>query len=428
MPVDLGVLDTAIAMVVVILVLSMIVQSVQTFLKKLFKIKSRQIEKSLQKLFDHVQASAPPANAADAAQVLQKFGDLGRETMFGRRIIESISKADLSRVVASIEGTSILPEGTKTSMTSFFTSLQQAQTAVNALAGLGLSPDGTAKLTELRTKLAPLVAHIGQLFSGGSLNANLVIKDVMTLRDFDTKDVLKTAVELQTQLDQALAANPGNAPLQTAATAAQSLAKEIGDVHARLATIVSGLRERLDTIESWYDTVMQGFEERYARHMRSFAFLISLGVAIILNADVVLLYKRLATDDVSQQRILAQQEAIQKNVLAKVQAAQASISPTKDQDVQALWADYNNQITQLTSTYPALGLEPINIRTWYDTTDPWQKANSLFGWLVMALLLSLGAPFWQDTLESLFAFKNLLRQKGAIKNVEKGPGEGNPKP
>ena len=31
---------------------------------------------------------------------------------------------------------------------------------------------------------------------------------------------------------------------------------------------------------------------------------------------------------------------------------------------------------------------------------------------------SPGAPSWQDTLESLFSFKNLIRQKSDTKNVE----------
>jgi hypothetical protein len=45
----------------------------------------------------------------------------------------------------------------------------------------------------------------------------------------------------------------------------------------------------------------------------------------------------------------------------------------------------------------------------------------------MAMLLSVGAPFWQDTLESLFGVKNLLRKNADIKNVEQQSGQGNPK-
>src|SRR5512132_105698 len=96
MPLNLGVLDTVISVVVVILLLSMIVQSVQTFIKKLLKFKSRQIHKSLE---DH-------------------FENLGRVTAFGNHAIESISKADLTKVVTEIEASALVPETTKTSVTA----------------------------------------------------------------------------------------------------------------------------------------------------------------------------------------------------------------------------------------------------------------------------------------------------------------------
>ena len=45
----------------------------------------------------------------------------------------------------------------------------------------------------------------------------------------------------------------------------------------------------------------------------------------------------------------------------------------------------------------------------------------------MVMLLSVGAPFWQDTLESLFGIKNLLRQKSGTQNIETQSGTGQPK-
>ena len=47
---------------------------------------------------------------------------------------------------------------------------------------------------------------------------------------------------------------------------------------------------------------------------------------------------------------------------------------------------------------------------------------ALVGWAIMTMLLSVGAPFWQDTLESLFGVKNLLRKKSDTKNVEEEKG------
>lgn len=52
---------------------------------------------------------------------------------------------------------------------------------------------------------------------------------------------------------------------------------------------------------------------------------------------------------------------------------------------------------------------------------------TLLGWGVMVLLLSVGAPFWQDTLESLFGIKQLLRTKTGTQNIETPSGSGQPK-
>lgn len=49
---------------------------------------------------------------------------------------------------------------------------------------------------------------------------------------------------------------------------------------------------------------------------------------------------------------------------------------------------------------------------------------TLVGWAIMVMLLSVGAPFWQDTLESLFGIKNLLRQKSGTQNIEDQSGTG----
>jgi hypothetical protein len=125
---DLGILDTIIALVVVLLVLSLLVQAIQTLLKKLLKMKSRQIEGSLKDLYEQVVGvqnpadTAPPSpvlttiwtkfksilgmkvkvpeTAADVFKnkVLDQFKNIGRKTLFGNAVLDSLSKGDLSRL------------------------------------------------------------------------------------------------------------------------------------------------------------------------------------------------------------------------------------------------------------------------------------------------------------------------------------------
>ena len=44
-------------------------------------------------------------------------------------------------------------------------------------------------------------------------------------------------------------------------------------------------------------------------------------------------------------------------------------------------------------------------------SGPGGVLETIIGWAVMTMLLSVGAPFWQDTLEALFGLKNYLRKK-----------------
>ena len=79
------VLDNLIAMVVVLLILSLVVQSIQSGLKKLFKIKSRQIEDSLVDLFEQVLNKAPTrtANILEQSPMLRilRFGQSTRRNL-----------------------------------------------------------------------------------------------------------------------------------------------------------------------------------------------------------------------------------------------------------------------------------------------------------------------------------------------------------
>lgn len=406
--IDLGILDTVISVVVVILLLSMVVQSVQTFLKKLFKFKSRQLKKSIGDLFNYIASSAPAENSATADKVMQHFNELGRTTVIGRQAIESISKTDLAKVVTSIEGSSIVPAPMKAAVEQFSNAITDARNAVDAVSKIKLTPDAVATFTKLRSALAPIAAHVATLFQNQTLDPRLLVKDVMAFRSFDIANVLQLVADLQSQLEQALASDPNNADLQGAVNAAQQLSTAISNVHARLSQLIAPVQERLAAIDSWYDTVMLGFQERYTRHMRTWAFLISLALTVFLNADVFAIYKRLATSDVQQQRVLAEADAIQKKYTAMINAA------TNPQTVQQLKAQLDQQLDSASMSYPAMGIEPPQSFADLAPTSGWQ----VIGWLVMAMLLSLGAPFWHDALGSLFGLKNFLREKTNTQNVE----------
>lgn len=419
---DLGVLDNVIGVIVVILLLSMVVQSIQTFVKKLSNFKSKQIKKSLENLFTQTAASAPPQGAATAQSVLDQFASLGRVTALNNNAVESISKADLTKVVATIEGNAYLPAKTKETLTSLLGTVQEAQSAIEALANTPMPAEAMTKLAELRTVVAPIFVHAEQVIDKeGKLKAELIANDVSAFRDAATNTILKLATELQQTIASTAAAAPANAVLQEAAKAAATLASAAAKIQARTTEFGARLRERLDAIEAWYDPIMQGFEERYARHMKTWAFVLSAIVTVMVDANLPRLYKRMATDEVSKSRVLTEANAIQSRYQNQIAQARADNNQPL---LHELTSRLNDELDEATSSYPALGLELLDLDAFWNRTTAMEKVKIVIGWILMAFLLSLGAPFWHDILQSLFGLKNFLRSKTETKNVEQGSGAG----
>jgi cytoskeletal protein RodZ len=341
-------LDTVIAMVVVILVLGLIVQAIQGFIKKMFKLKSKEIEKSLTELFTRVMEkpataqanpstnapapplATPPADNAegDAAQsgtgeiktpqdlttaVLNQFKDAGRYTRRGNVILESISKDDLLKILARIE--------TKHFYSDYLAKFQKVSDQIRKLERefRGLIPDdpaapsllrgvASAKVAEMRALLSPLMNDIKSILSGETVNPKIFLGDLINLRRINLDD----ALELLSQA-QAAVAEDIKSERQAGNTVTVKALEELSAVLTRIAGIIgqlgqevdeafASLRAKLAYVERWYDTVMQSFEERYSRHMKNFSIYISIAVVIILNASFFSIYRSISTND--QQRDL----------------------------------------------------------------------------------------------------------------------------
>lgn len=447
-------LNNLIAVVIVILVLSLIVQSMQSLIKKLLKSKSKQIEESLVDLFEHVldqkaamltgpmqrlcawirgRAALDPAAPVGAGglnpvnalfeKVLKEFYDLGRSTVTGGRSLDSISKDDLKKVMSKSLATTVSPPF-QANITAACTAATGLSAALNAVLTASLGGEANAKFEGARGLLSPLLEDLRLVAAKQNFPATVVINDVLNLRKADVDGALKLLAEVQAkaEADRLGPAASRVAPAPGAALPALSAAEEsLQSVIAQLASFrtafdaaLAPIRLKLDQVEAWFDTVMQGFSERYSRGMKTCSFWISLAVVIALNANLFAIYKSVANDPAMQARIIDSSPKVQK-------LAQASTQPTgqDEKKLQEMIEGAKTEVGNLTGTYAGFGFEPFN----YDNRD----LTTPFGWLFMAILLSLGAPFWEDVLESLFGVKTLLRKKADIKPVEEESGTGYPK-
>jgi hypothetical protein len=241
--------------------------------------------------------------------------------------------------------------------------------------------------------------------------------------------------------------------LASAETALATVSKAINDAREALDDALGSFKAKLTEIEHWFDTTMQSFEERYHRGMRTWSIVIAAVVVIALDADVFSIYRNVAKSDLLRSNLTeagtdlsAKLKALQEkekdlDKLASAPATPATAAPKPDPKAAALKAIEENkkEINALVDQYTGFGFEPLTwkrVRTWLNDlrTGPFDRwvdrraddLRRLFGWLVMALLLSLGAPFWHDALESLFGVKNLLRRRNEQQNIEQARGAGNP--
>jgi len=150
-------------------------------------------------------------------------------------------------------------------------------------------------------------------------------------------------------------------------------------------------------------------------------------------------YRKISGSDTVKAALLKKGEELEK----RVQDQPATNTPSGDTTNQKLKADvaeFRKQQAEYLATYKEFGFEPLTRQqlsdyfsaqgTWANTTGRerfFYGLEAASGWTIMTLLLSVGAPFWLDALESLFGIKNLLRKRSDTQNVE-GQKGGQPKP
>jgi hypothetical protein len=460
------VLDNLIAMVVVLLILSLVVQSIQSGLKKLFKIKSRQIEDSLVDLFEQVLNKAPtrtanileqspmlrifafwskhPSELADPKvkllydAVLKKFGELGRVAQSGKGILDSLAKDDLLKVLEKVGPESLVPS-ILANLQKVAIEINGVEQAMESIDPARLTGDASAKFTALQGRLAPLLNDFKAIVTGTTIEPQILIGDVIGLRELKLNDAVAILGELQAKVEKDLGVARAIATAQGAATTAASgltdasvpvlehLAEGFNAVAICLTKLktefdsaIAPLRSKLKETESWFDTVMQSFSERYARGMKTWAIVISFIVVVLLNANFFNIYQKISTN-----------EAL-RNSLVQGQARPKELQQTTDSAAVATGTPPGLQAA--VDAYASFGFKPLSlpqVHRWATGKPTWNgffhTVEILLGWILMTLLLSVGAPFWEDTLESLFGLKNIINASSETKNVEKKSGTGQPK-
>ncbi len=158
------------------------------------------------------------------------------------------------------------------------------------------------------------------------------------------------------------------------------------------------------SVESWYDDIMERASGWYKRNVQLFLLLLGFVVAIIFNVDTLSVYNNLVSaSDADLERLVALAESVsQKDLYVRREAADSLAAAGEDTlySVNTQLYDYIEENIQGLNDPLGIGWEQHE-----PTTDLFFWFFKIFGWLITAVAISKGAPFWFDLLKKVVSFR-----------------------
>jgi hypothetical protein len=201
------------------------------------------------------------------------------------------------------------------------------------------------------------------------------------------------------------------------------------EIKRALAALIKGTDATIATaqakIEGWYNDVMDRVSGTYKRKTQVITVIVAFIITIFANADTLQIATRLWTDPTLRAKIVeeAKVRAQMPRPPDQVPEYQNPDNPKPDEPKVTKTAEDKSTITD--EDRKALGqliswaaekqeLEKKGFFEWLG----WIIQTHFFGWLLTAIAVSLGAPFWFDTLNK---FMNIRSAGKAPKEAPKPP-------
>ncbi len=153
-------------------------------------------------------------------------------------------------------------------------------------------------------------------------------------------------------------------------------------------------------VGTWYNNVMDRASGWYKRETQKILVIVGLVIAVVFNADTLAIYERLESDPAALQQVVQLADSF---VASNDSLTINRIDPQFQQSYNQLKDILNNQISNIKSPL-GLGWKNVNL----SNLSPYDWLTKILGYIVTALAISLGAPFWFDLLRKIVN----LRQSG----------------
>ncbi|HET9408333.1 MAG TPA: hypothetical protein VFO39_13920 [Candidatus Sulfotelmatobacter sp.] len=184
-----------------------------------------------------------------------------------------------------------------------------------------------------------------------------------------------------------------------------------------LANAQATAEQLKDNIAAAFDAARAKFQTSYTKHNKTWVLIFSAAVVVILNANLIFLYQELAADQAMSQAIAATADRLAQSSSIPATQQGAGNSSTGNVCPKTLTSETSKDdfersrkcINALVQEYPILvrwtksddkstaWIWPQIYKDGSDSHRGWFE--TIAGLLVMWLLVSLGAPFWNDVLK-----------------------------
>ncbi|MDB5988312.1 MAG: hypothetical protein JWR16_3365 [Nevskia sp.] len=196
-------------------------------------------------------------------------------------------------------------------------------------------------------------------------------------------------------------------PALTLASLRQSCAR-VENESVRQALLVSidsaqgDLGKAQANIETWFNNGMDRVSGWYRRRSQWIILLVSVVLTLAINVNTLTLIERLSIDTSLRQALVERADQASADGKDGTLSSADAWQKLGDMRLPIGWA----------GGWPGALANPLKPRPTEGLAGFWAYLlQPLIGWLLTALAVSMGAPFWFDTLNKLSSFRSTLKPK-----------------
>jgi hypothetical protein len=170
-----------------------------------------------------------------------------------------------------------------------------------------------------------------------------------------------------------------------------------------VATAGATLEEAKDNVAASYDAARASFQKAYTTKNKAFAVGISFVLVLAANASLIRLYEIVSADQAMSQAI-----AGSASMIAGSSNSGPGTGAASQQELAETYSKSREVITQDLQNYPVL----LRTGKYHEDFARGNSLKEIVGLFLMGVLVSLGAPFWNDVLKSMMGINNALSTGG----------------